>query len=215
MKYLILGVFILTMFGCKNENKENKTEDTTNQAIVVENKENILSEAIIPEFSQWFSNKITFIQSESENYFGETTYLMAREDATQPAYSGINNIKIQNGSTYKFSVLVKKADIGKNFALRIQGVYPNRVDAVYDLEAGIVKESLITGVELAENDRATIEPMGDGWYKCSLYADVFANYVRIVFGPTTNKLKTGLWETRTGEKSNTFIIPTSLKLEEL
>ena len=34
-------------------------------------------------------------------------------------------------------------------------------------------------------------------------------------GPTTNKLKTDLWETRTGKQSNALIIVNSLKLDEL
>ena len=97
----------------------------------------------------------------------------------------------------------------------MQGVYPNRVDAVFDLETGLVKETLISGTELAENNKATMESLGGGWYKCSLYADIFAEYMRIVFGPTTNKLKTGLWETRTGELSNTIIVTKSLQLLEL
>lgn len=215
MNKVLLALLLLIIVSCKNESKQKNAEELTKEVLKEEKKENILSEAVIPEFSQWFSNKILFNQSDTENYNGEMIYLMEREDASQPGYSGINNIKIRNGSTYKFSVIVKRASIGKNFALRLQGVYPNRVDAVFDLETGLVKESIITGAELAENDNAIIESIGDGWYKCSLYADVFADYVRVVFGPTTNKLKTGLWETRTGEKSNTLIVPTSLKLEEL
>jgi GDPmannose 4,6-dehydratase len=62
---------------------------------------------------------------------------------------------------------------------------------------------------------ATIEHLGGGWYMCSLSANLFNDYVRVVMGPTTNKLKTGLWETRTGKKSNALIVANSLKLDEL
>jgi hypothetical protein len=213
MKKIFLVVFVLTLFACNNKSKEEKdTEIKTEKK--KEKAEAFLSKVVIPESSVWFKNEISITDS-SESFNGDYASLISRTSAHKSAYSGINNIKVTIGSNYKLSVIAKKGSVGKNFALRMQGVYPNRVDAVFDLETGLVKETLLIGTELAENNKATMEFLGDGWYKCSLSADIFANQMRIVFGPTTNKLKTGLWETRTGELSNTIIVTESLQLLEL
>lgn len=214
MKKIALVLLITTIgLACKNEPKSNIKPTHVEQDKKVVAEINSLSTVDIPDLSKWYNNEITIIDSE-ESYNGELAKLISRNDSNKPGYSGIDNLNIFYGSTYRLSIIIKRADIGKNFALRMQGVYPNRVDAVFDLETGIVKEALISGEGFAENSKAEIESLGNGWYKCILYADVFSEYIRVVLGPTTNKLITGLWETRTGEKSNAYFIPSSLKLEE-
>lgn len=216
MKKIILVVVLLITFSCKNEKKEVKEPKIINKEIVepVKVQEIVISESKIPPYSNWINNGI-IISETSENFNGEGVILMSRENGTNSSYTGLNNLMVEYGSTYKVSIIVKKGGVGKDFALRIQGVYPNRVDAIFDLETGKVKEPKISGDdELAEKAKATIESLGNGWYKCSLYSDIFAKYVRVVLGPTKGNLNTTLWETRTGEKSSTYIVPLSLKLEE-
>lgn len=215
MKKTTVLLLVTLIFSCKgNTNKSNDTENSIEKIAQEEVKEDIISSVAIPDFSKWYNNEITFSDSE-ESYKNEFSKLISRNNSNKPGYSSIDNLKIFNGSTYRLSVIVKRAGVGKNFALRMQGVYPNRVDAVFDLETGIVKEALISGEGFAENSKAEIESLENGWYKCILYADVFSEYIRVVLGPTTNKLKTGLWETRTGEKSNAYILTSVLLLEEL
>ncbi|GAA3656689.1 hypothetical protein [Flavivirga jejuensis] len=69
--------------------------------------------------------------------------------------------------------------------LRIQGVYPNRVDVVFDLENGKVKG--YKGTQDFQNVHTTIESLDDGWYKCSLNLDVAADKIRIILDPTTSE----------------------------
>jgi hypothetical protein len=221
MKKIIGILVILLMVSCKNEAKENSTEKPKITEPVkvetkkVETKDVVISEVTIPEISTWFKNGLS-INEASETYNEESVVLISRLDPGKPSYSGIDNLKTQYGSTYRITAVVKKADVGKDFALRIQGVYPNRVDAIFDLESGLAKEPLISGNDdLAENPKATIENLGNGWYKCSLYADVFSEYIRVVLGPTNGNLNTGLWETRTGQNNNVYFVPALLTVSEM
>lgn len=220
MKKVFLVLLVIFTISCK-KNKEIKVD--TNDPIInskkieepIKKEEVFLSESKIPEYSNWVNNGIQITKS-SEIFNGASAILMSRENATKSAYTGMNNLKVEYGSTYKTSVVVKKGTIGKDFALRIQGVYPNRVDVIFDLETGIAKEPKISGDdELVENAKVTIESLGNGWYICSLYADIYAKYIRIVLGPTKGNLNTTLWETRTGEKSTVLVVPSTLKLQEL
>jgi hypothetical protein len=216
MKKIISFIIIVLVCSCKSETKE-KTKDETKieEPVKVETKDIVLSEVAIPDLSTWFNNGINTTEV-IETYNEQSVVLISRDDPSKPSYSGINNLKIQLGSTYKISAVVKKADIGKDFALRIQGVYPNRVDAIFDLSSGTAKEPMISGDDqLAENPKATIEDLGNGWYKCSLYADVYADYMRIVLGPTNGNLKTSLWETRTGQKNSIYFVPSMLQALEM
>jgi hypothetical protein len=217
MKKIFLILLVVTVFACKDESKKVKESNQTTEkkGELAKTQENVLSESKIPEYSKWVNKGIQITESH-ESYNGEDAILMSRENGANASYLGISNLKVVYGSTYKTSVVVKKGEIGKDFALRIQGVYPNRIDAIFDLETGKAKEPKISGSdELAENAKATIESLGDGWYKCSLYADIYADYVRVVLGPTKANLNTSLWETRTGEKSSVYLVLSMLKLQEL
>ena len=215
MKKIILLIAVTVLLSCKSERKKTVNSNGLNKKIETSISEAAISTVSLPSFDEWFRNKIDFTVLQETHLMGPVN-IISRVLENQSAYVSINNLPVYNGSTYKLSVVVKKFENDKNFALRFQGVYPNRVDAVYDLETGIVKEVLLSGNDvMAQNQKATMEYLGDGWYKCSLYADLYADYVRVVMGPTTNKLKTGLWETRTGKKSDALIITKSVKLEEL
>ena len=65
------------------------------------------------------------------------------------------------------------------------------------------------------NGEAKIEDIGEGWFKCSLIAEVNSNKMKIILGPTSGLGKTITWEGATNEKSSVHIIPSSLVLEEL
>lgn len=221
MKKIIGLLVILLIASCKNESKEDSnnkakiTEPVKVETEEVETKDIVLSEVSIPEISTWFKNGLS-VEDVADTYKSESVVLISRLDPGKPSYSGIDNLKTQYGSTYRVSAVVKKADVGKDFALRIQGVYPNRVDAIFDLESGLAKEPMISGNDdLAENPKATIEELEGGWYKCSLYADVFAEYVRVVLGPTNGNLNTSLWETRTGQNNSVYFVPSLLTVSEM
>lgn len=212
MKKIILLLVVAIIFSCKNSKQKEPSQDIFETQSV---SHSILSTVSLPSIDNWGRNNIEFTSSQETHPIGPVSTI-SRVSKNESAYVSIDNLPVYSGSTYRLSVVVKKFKNDKNFALRFQGIYPNRVDAVYDLETGIVKEVLLSGAdEMAQDQIATIEHLGGGWYMCSLSANLFNDYVRVVMGPTTNKLKTDLWETRTGKKSNALIIVNSLKLDEL
>lgn len=212
MKKIILLLVVAIIFSCKNSKQKEQPQDIFETQSV---SDSILSTVSLPSIDNWGRNNIEFTSSQETHPMGPVSTI-SRVSKNESAYVSIDNLPVYSGSTYRLSVVVKKFKNDKNFALRFQGIYPNRVDAVYDLETGIVKEVLLSGADgMAQDQIATIEHLGGGWYMCSLSANLFNDYVRVVMGPTTNKLKTGLWETRTGKKSNALIVANSLKLDEL
>ena len=93
------------------------------------------------------------------------------------------------------------------------GNYPDRVDALFDLSEGKV-----IGVEKTrdfEDPDAEIKDLGDGWYYCSVSSVVVADDVSLIFGPTSKDRPIVSWEAKIDNKSNIYIDPASLKLEEV
>jgi hypothetical protein len=106
----------------------------------------------------------------------------------------------------------KKGVTGELFSLRIQGDYPKRVDAVFDLQMGVVKGS--NGFVSFENIIATIEEKKNGWYKCSIFATILARYIRVIFGVTNTSRNIQTWEASINQNHDLFLIPDSLILEQ-
>lgn len=209
IKNVLLASLLIGVFGCKTDQKKTTKKEITIKEVV----EIPISEATIPDFYKWTKNQITFLD-QAYQFNDQKVYLMSRNDVSKPAFASFQNVKINLASTYKMSVIVKKGVEGKDFAIRAQAVYPNRVDAIFDLEEGKVVNTKISGKEFAENEKATIESLGDGWYKCSISADLYSDSIRIVFGPTNADIIIGSWERKTEAESNVYIIPSSLKIEE-
>ena len=70
--------------------------------------------------------------------------------------------------TYTASFYFKKDD-ARYVSIRLQGNYPSRADAVFDLDTGTVSTGPITFSDFSGSS-ATIVPVTDGWYRCSLTA---------------------------------------------
>lgn len=208
MKKIILLIAVTVLLSCKSKHKK-----TANSNGVNKNIETPISEALIPNVSRWdrISIKLT---RENDLFNNQEIFLMTRVDESKPAYGSFQHVKIESGSTYKLSVIVKRAEIGKGFAMRVQSVYPDRVDAVFNLEKGEVVNTKISGKEFAENIKATIQPMKGGWYKCTLVSDLFSDHIRVVLGPTNANINPAIWETKTLINNNVYIVPSSLKMEE-
>ena len=97
--------------------------------------------------------------------------------------------------------------------MRLQGSYPNRVDAVFDLEKGILK-----GVKKGgnfEKENASLKNLGNGWFKCILSGKIKASEINIIFGATNEKNKISSWEAKTDEKCSISIVPNSLIIKEI
>lgn len=205
-KIFLVLITITAMLSCKNTHKEKN--------VITENSV-VLNEIILPNHPLWLLNRLALNKTnENLKQNNKQVFTLSRTSTTETAYASVNNIPVVFGNHYRASVLVRKGDLlGGFFGLRIIGEYPNRADAVFDLENGLMKEVVDVGEFF--NGEAKIEDIGEGWFKCSLIAEVNSNKMKIILGPTSGLGKTITWEGATNEKSSVHIIPSSLVLEEL
>lgn len=169
-------------------------------------------EISLPETTSWVS-KNELMSKTTLSYSGNAVYKLNRESLTEPAYTTVNNIKAKKNSFYKTSIIAKKGDNSNYLGLRISGIYPDRVDAVFDLDKGVV-DGMGQGGSF-RNENASIEALGDGWYQCTLSGKVNTNNIKILFGPTNKKARTRSWESKIDEECDVYIVPLSLMVEEL
>tara|TARA_B110000967_G_scaffold117159_1_gene119872 strand:+ start:214 stop:834 length:621 start_codon:yes stop_codon:yes gene_type:complete len=204
MKKLIVILFVLIVVSCKKN--ANKTSEIGNK------KELIITEVNIPFYTSWGKQRIELEETAVE-YTQEKVFRMSRNSIEASSYAYTQNISINFERTYRVSVRVKAGEVNNFFGLRIVGSYPDRADAIFDL-----KEGVLVGVKKERdfrNPEATIESIGDGWYKCSLTAEPYSDSIKIIFGPTVeDKLVLG-WEGLVNNKNDIYILPSSLTLEEI
>lgn len=208
--------------GFSKVNLEYNQDIIKNELLRLKNKFNLkdivietevqVGEIEIPKASRWINNKTILFQT-AQKFDGQKVYEISRNNTISPSYSVIAIDKVNNRKQYKTSILLKKGDIGTLFGLRIQGDFPNRLDAIFDLANGKVKETSTGGN--FDNVKATIKPFGNGWYQCELIGNIKASNVKIILGPTSNERQSRNWEGITSQKCEAYIIPSSLILEEI
>lgn len=74
-------------------------------------------------------------------------------------------VKPGTPQTLTFSIFVKKGS-ARYFSMRVQGLYPARSDVTFDLDTGLVSRG--PTVNTFTNASASITPLADGWYRCTL-----------------------------------------------
>ena len=210
MKNFILFGLILLTFSCNGNKKESQNEQSTTEIKAEEIQEKVLDSIPLPPFSSWTHNNVV-----TSADAGNGLIKLIRSDASIAGYSSINNINVYAGSKYRVSILVKKGDRGDQFGLRLSSKYPNRADAVFDLDQGTVVGTHSEGE--FEKETASIEMVGDGWYKCSLSSELFSNKLFIFLGSTNSNKRVSHWEGKGGEKyaSDIYVNISSILLEEV
>ena len=110
-------------------------------------------------------------------------------------------------------MIVKKDAIGNHFGLKLQGQYPDRADAVFNLSDGTLK-----GVKKAggfENEAAEIRSLGNGWFEIKIKAKVNTTDLKLIFGPADNTKSILQWEGSTNNKSNSYIDVSSISVKQI
>lgn len=194
-------------FGIENITLETNSiaKDIIVQSAVVERIE-------VPDAANWINNN-TILSKTKITSDNRDIYNLSRDDASTNSYTVTPNIKVNPGRVYKTSILVKKGRRDAYFGLRIQGDYPNRVDAVFDLENGQVKKKSLGGN--FENVNATIKSISKDWFLCSLEGKIMTSNVKIILGPTTEQKNSEDWEGVTNKNCDVYILPSSLLVEEI
>lgn len=165
-----------------------------------------------PDVKRWQNNNTILVKTKIKEK-NKDVYNLSRDNTSANAYTVITNNKVNFGQEYSSSILVKKGDSDSFFGFRIQGDYPNRIDAVFNLEKGEVKGKSIGGD--FENVNATIKPQGNGWFLCTLAGKIKTNNIKIIFGPTTGQKNSDGWEGLTNMGCDVNIIPSSLLVEKV
>lgn len=84
---------------------------------------------------------------------------------TAASYTGQSISKAASALPYALSWRVKP-DTGRYVAIRINGTYPNRVDAVFDLQTGTVSSAVASGT--FSGATASIRPVANGFFAVSI-----------------------------------------------
>lgn len=177
----------------------------------IKTERNYIEEVKIPDVKTWINNNNILTQSNSKRK-NKDVYNLSRDNISANAYTVITNNKLNYGRTYSTSIIAKKGKTNNLLGFRTQGEYPNRVDAIFDLDKGVVKDQSIGGN--FKDVSATIKSLGNDWYLCTLSGKIMSSNVKIILGPTISEIDTGAWEGLTNKDCDIFIIPSSLSIEE-
>ncbi|WP_369999096.1 hypothetical protein [Winogradskyella sp.] len=207
MKRIITIICVCILASCQ-KSKDKKQEYVGPEVVeTMKEKEAVLDTVTLLNSDKWILKNASI---DSTSAIGQST--IKRVEANQPSYTMIFNIPVMEGSKYRVSVLAKKGS-EKYFGLRLTSKYPNRTDAVFNLETGKVNGSHALGD--FENEKATIESTSDGWYKCTLTTEVFTDRMSIILGSTDNEKLITNWESGTTSLNEVTIKPSSILLEEI
>jgi hypothetical protein len=207
MRNVFLFIILISFIGCKdNDTKTDKKE--TQKTEKVEKRKSL----DVPNYKTW--GKVSAeVELSSALHNGGETFRIKRLSPSESSFAHTRMLSVLYDTDYEVSIVVKRGDKGNLFGIRILGSYPDRVDAVFDLEKGE-----IVGVEKSrdfENEFANIEDFGDGWYKCSVRATVIADQIQIILGATNKNNKVKAWEAKTEELLDVLVASSSLSLTEI
>ena len=97
---------------------------------------------------------------------GTTTADLVTRTTTGSTYWGQTGLaKAAVEDTYTLSCYAKKS-VGNYFVLQLQGAYPARANAIFNLDTGAIHST--TAFTGFSNNSAQIISVGDGWYRCVL-----------------------------------------------
>lgn len=151
----------------------------------------------------WTKNNVVPTPSAADGKLGAGSMTRITRTSTVANAHVVQPTPLAIGTTVTRKVLAKAGTTGGRLGLRIQGTYPDRADAVFDLVAASVVGTTATSYTGVV---ANIKPLGGGVYECSITATaansaVFATY----FGPTDSSKSTTNWESASAVLSDVLV----------
>lgn len=150
----------------------------------------------------WLKNNQTVAANSTTAPDGTVT----ADTLTRSANAGSYTRQVCNvvaGQTRTLSVFAKAKSVGGRIGLRVQGTYPDRVDAVFDLNAGTLVGTVAANYTVLD---ATIVPVVNGWYRLTLTCKVAGTPATLaMFGPTDASKTVGGWEGASATLSNCYV----------
>lgn len=123
-----------------------------------------------------------------------SAWRLARTTAASNAYTQQNISGAPTAAIYSASFLVKRGTTDALFGLRIQGSYPRRGDALFDLQSQTV---VVANGGSNTNTSASISEAGDGWFLCAITTTFVlpeSAVISVVFGPARLGSSVSGWE---------------------
>ena len=213
---MFISLIVLALiFGC-NQYTSSKPNVDNNKLFT--NEKHPKKDLELPAIDEWELIGVS-VNKTGKTFLGQEVMIVKTTNHDEPySFVALNNIKIRYmGGNYRITIVAKNPAKGARLGLRVQEVYPDRFDVVYDLkndsEVGTFRES-----EVVKNEAIKIEKLGKNWCKYTLEADIKSSYFRLIFGPTgASENQVHVWEAN-NKSDNGFdvlILPESLKVQEL
>lgn len=153
-------------------------------------------------YSKWKLSNLALLPS-TKTFKGDTIFNLKRIDTSNISYGITKYVNIDFIEDYSASFIVKASKMSHLFAIRIQGEYPSRVDAVFDVLKGTVKG--IENTDDFNNGYASIKKLSDGWYQCSLRVKPKTNSFKIIIGIANPNSAILNWESKSEINNSVFI----------
>ena len=154
------------------------------------------------DVTKWKYTNSTLTPTNKE-FRERVVFNLSNNNISEISYVITNYINVDLKEDYTASFLVKASEKKGLFAIRIQGEYPNRVDAVFDLKKGDIKDTQKSG-DFNEG-RARIKKLQEGWYLCSLKTTPNSNLFKVIIGSANNKAEVPYWESKSKESNYIYI----------
>lgn len=208
MKYLRIILVLVLLTTCNGKIKEVNNKEAS--PVKAEKATEIIEAVMLPNKELWKLTNINVNPASTFTEYGEF-HTIATIETGKSAYVALDNIKIPDvGGLYEITFLVGSTDENSSFGFRIQEVYPNRIDIAFNL-----KDQTVIGIDkigdfIFEED-AKIEVVEENLYRITVNAEIYSNYVRVLFGPSAISPKVLSWESPKGKQESVYLIPESLK----
>ncbi len=142
----------------------------------------------------WFKARLSGVSGAAAPDATLTATTLTRTSSTEICYAS-NASGAPAGATYTASVYAKAGPSNALLGLRIQGSYPRMGNATFNLVAGTIVAT--AGTASNTGTTATISPLADGWYRCSLTTSFVVaenTVISMVLGPATSGAPVNQWE---------------------
>lgn len=154
--------------------------------------------------TSWSKFNATVISNTIISPNGTLTADLVARTSTTLVSNVFQDFTLGSSDMYTATIYAKLGTVSTNFGLRIQGSYPNRGDALFNLSTGVLVGVSNGGTNTLTS--GTITNVGNGWYKLTITTKFSSNLatIRHIFG-ATSLTSINAWEAADGALSNAYI----------
>ena len=181
------------------------TQDFDNAAWTKSNsfiQTNLLTYSEQFDNAAWTKQNVAVVANSSVAPNQTTTADTVTRSINASAYIG-NSSGAGVAGRLTLSTYAKASTTGGGLGIRIQGTYPNRGDALFNLNDGTLSGVLASGT--AANASASIIDQGNGWYRCSVTVTLSDILNTTVFSPCETTAPVAGFESASTVASNCIL----------